>query len=515
VGRFARNSIFGTIAGLLGAFGSVTANIIVARSLGVERTGVVAFAVWIAMVAAAVVDLGIQATLSRYLPELIGADREDEAQQLGHVLFRPLVICSVVMLAAFVAYGQCGSRFRGVATEEAAIWYLVGLSCVLQAFAGFTYGFLKGKQRFDDVALITAISIACQLVGVAIGSGTIGTLGALGGYCLTSVIPALLSIRYAVHGRPLSAETTARIERYALYAWAGTLSSTFVWSRAELFFLQRSTGSIAVGLFTVSVTLANVAAQTPALLTAGLLPYFAQTFGRQALGEAREAYATATRVLALLVFPACCGTAAVLPTALPLIFGQAFDGAVPAATVLVLAAGVSTATSVGTSLLLAMDRSDVTFGAGFFLALLAVIAGLTVIPRYGLMGAALTRAALQLSGVLIGTLFLFFRLNFPFPMSGFLRTLLAAIVSGLAARGCVWLIPQLISLPLAIVIGALVYGMAVRAFGSLSASDARRLRKLSLGLPPTIRNLCELSLRLLSGDNPPAQETAAPLKSTG
>jgi O-antigen/teichoic acid export membrane protein len=500
VGRFARNSIFGTIAGLLGAFGSVTANIIVARSLGVERTGVVAFAVWIAMVAAAVVDLGIQATLSRYLPELIGADREDEAQQLGHVLFRLLVISSAVMLAAFVAWG---SRFRGVAPEEAAIWYLAGLSCVLQAFAGFTYGFLKGKQRFDDVALITAISIPCQLLGVAIGSGTLGALGALGGYCLTGVIPALLSIRYAVGGRSLSAETTARVKRYALYAWAGTLSSTFVWSRAELFFLQRSTGSVAVGLFTVSVTLANVAAQAPALLTAGLLPYFAQTFGRQALGEAREAYATATRVLALLVFPACCGTAAVLPTALPLIFGQAFDGAVPAATVLVLAAGISTATSVGTSLLLAMDRSDVTFGTGFFLALLAVIAGLTVIPRYGLMGAALTRAVLQLSGVLIGTLFLSYRLNFPFPMSGFLRTLIAAIVSGLAARGCLWMIPQLISLPLAIVIGALVYVVAVRAFGSLSASDANRLRQLSLGLPPTIRNLCDLSLQLLSGENLP------------
>lgn len=499
MGRFAHNSIFGTIAGLLGAFGSVAASTIVARCLGVEKTGVVAFAIWAAMVAAAVADLGIQATLARYIPELIATGQEDEAARLGHVLLRPLAISSTLTFGAFIIYAQW-ERFHGVPAAQASIWYLVGLCCVLQAYAGFTYGLLRGMQRFDAVARITAISLVCQLAGVAIGSFAIGTLGALGGYCLGSAVPAILSARYALSGRGLSPETRARVRRYSLYAWAATLSSTLVWSRSELFFLERSTGSAAVGLFSVSVTLANVAAQAPTLLTAGLLPYFAQTFGRQALAEAREAYATATRVLALLVFPACCGMAALLPTVLPLIFGKAFVGAIPAATVLILVTGVSTATSVGTSLLLAMDRSDVTFKAGLSLAVLAIIAGLTVIPAYGLMGAALTRAVLQLLGVVIGTVFLSCRMRFPFPLSGFLRTLLAAVLSGLAARGCLYLAPGWASLPLPIIAGALVYGVAVRVLGALNPADAKRIRELSLSLPLMIRNACEIGLRFLSAE---------------
>jgi O-antigen/teichoic acid export membrane protein len=147
-------------------------------------------------------------------------------------------------------------------------------------------------------------------------------------------------------GGPLAVDIRVRASRYALYAWAGALSSAFVWSRAEVFFLNRSAGSAAVGLFSVGVTLANLASQGPMLLTAGLLPYFAQAFGKGALAEMREAYASATRVLAFLVFPACFGMAAVLPTLLPLLYGRPFAGALPAATILVIGAGIGSVASV-------------------------------------------------------------------------------------------------------------------------------------------------------------------------
>jgi O-antigen/teichoic acid export membrane protein len=52
--------VFGTVAGLLTALSSVFASVIIAHALGVAATGVVAFAMWVAMVAAAVVDLGVQ-----------------------------------------------------------------------------------------------------------------------------------------------------------------------------------------------------------------------------------------------------------------------------------------------------------------------------------------------------------------------------------------------------------------------------------------------------------------------
>src|SRR3982074_1174527 len=84
--QFGRNSAYGTIAGLCTARGSVLGNIIVAPTLGVEGTGVVVFALWMAMLAAAVADLGAQATLARYLPELTLAGRAADGDRLTALL---------------------------------------------------------------------------------------------------------------------------------------------------------------------------------------------------------------------------------------------------------------------------------------------------------------------------------------------------------------------------------------------------------------------------------------------
>ena len=90
--QFSRNSAYGTIAGLCTAIGSVLANVIVAHMLGVEGTGVIVFALWMAMLAAAVTDLGAQATLARYLPELTLAGRAADGDRLTALLRSALLM---------------------------------------------------------------------------------------------------------------------------------------------------------------------------------------------------------------------------------------------------------------------------------------------------------------------------------------------------------------------------------------------------------------------------------------
>jgi O-antigen/teichoic acid export membrane protein len=498
VRQFSRNSAFGSLAGLLTALSSVFASVIVAHALGVAMTGVVAFAMWVAMVSAAIVDLGVQASLARYLPELIAAGNGDAARGLAAILWRWLACSCLVALTGFVGWTawrwQCGS----VSDAAAVKWGLVGLACALQALAGFTFGYLRGMQRFDRLALLTGVYLACQLAGVALGSIYFGATGAVGGYCAGSAVPAALSLRFAMsRGVACPPKLATRVRRYALYAWAGALSGTIVWSRAELFFLERSTGSAAIGLFTVAVTLANLASQGPMLLTAGLLPYFAENFGRSAIGELREGYATATRVLAFLALPACFGLVALLPVLLPLVYGHDFADAVPAATVLVLAAGIAATASVGTTLVMAMDRSDFVFASGLVSALLAIIAGFTVIPAFGLMGAAWSRATIQVVAVLMGGGFVVWRLRFPLPLADLAKLALAAAICGVAARACLMLMPGSRTLPVAIIVGMVSYAAAVRALGALHPRDADRLRILCNVFPPQVSALAGRLIGLL------------------
>jgi O-antigen/teichoic acid export membrane protein len=515
--QFTHNSVFGTVAGLLTALSSVFASVIIAHALGVAATGVVAFAMWIAMVAAAVVDLGVQASLARYLPELAAAGRADAARWLAGMLWRWLAAACFFALAGFVTFALWRWQRGSLSAAEATMWVLVGLTCVLQALTGFTFGYLRGIQRFDRLALLTVAFLACQLGGVAVGAIYFGAAGAVAGYCAGCAVPAALSLRHAKPTGTPCPELGARVRRYALYAWAGALSGTFVWSRAELFFLDRSTGSTAVGLFTVAVTLANLASQGPMLLTAGLLPYFAANFGKGAVGEMKAAYAAATRVLAFLVLPSCFGLAALLPVALPLVYGDAFAGSVPAATLLVLAAGVGATASVGTTLVMAMDRSDFGFVSGLICGGLAIAAGLTVIPAFGLMGAAWSRAVIQVAAVAMGGGFVFWRLRFPLPLSDLARLLLAAAISGAAARGVLTLSNGLVSLLPAITVGAVSYVAAVRLLRALHPEDAERLRTLCAVLPARLRAAAAQAIDLLAPEPGPAAAfvAARPHRSPG
>jgi O-antigen/teichoic acid export membrane protein len=496
--QFTRNSAFGTVAGLLTALASVLASVIVAHALGVAGTGEVAFAMWIAMVAAAVVDLGVQASLARYLPELTAAPRPKAVRQLAGMLWRWLACSCLAAVTVSVGWALYRWRTGQISAAEATMWGLIGLACVLQAFAGFTFGYLRGIQRFDRLAVLTGVFFVSQLAGVALGSVYFGAAGAVAGYCAGSAAPALLSVRYAAPRSPPSPELAPRVRRYALYAWAGALSGTFVWSRVELFFLQHSSGSAAVGLFTVAVTLANLASQGPMLLTAGLLPYFAANFGKGVTDEMKAAYAAATRVLAFIVLPICFGMAGLLPTALPLVYGEAFAGAVPAATVLVLAAGIAATASVGTTLVMAMDRSDFVFVSGAGSAVLAIAAGLVVIPAFGLMGAIWSRAAIQLAAIAMGAGFVLWRLRFPLPIADLARLLVAAAICGLTARAVLALSHDALALIPAIAAGALSYAVAVRLLGALPAADAERLRLLCRAFPERVHAGAERVIGLLA-----------------
>ncbi|MBV9860773.1 MAG: oligosaccharide flippase family protein [Alphaproteobacteria bacterium] len=497
--RFARNSGFGVIAGASTALGSFLMTVIVAHLLGVADTGVFAFALWVVLLVSSLADLGSQASLARYVPELMATGDQEQVSGLVKFLFRPLACGCGVVLIGFVGCVLWMSGGDEVPQHARLIWILVGLACALQPLAAFSYAYLRGMQRFDRVALLTVASFFVQLAGVMTGAVTAGVAGALAGYCTGLLLPAAISWRTLRPGSRFSNGIRARVMRYAFYAWAAGLASSFVWSRIEVFFLQRSVGSEAVGLFTVGLTLSNLATQGPMLLTAGLLPYFAENFGKNAFTKIRDGYATATRMLAFLVLPACFGMAAIMPAALPLIYGQAFAGAVPAATVLVVAAAIGATSSVGANLVNALDRSDFICLSGLLAATLTIAAGLSVIPAFGLMGAAWARAAIQISAVALGCWFVSCRLRCPLPLNDLARLLLAAALCAVAARASLAVLSGAARLPLAILSGIGTYIAAVRGLRALPPADAARLTAFVRRLPAGVQETLSFGLRLVCG----------------
>jgi O-antigen/teichoic acid export membrane protein len=497
---FARNSLFGTIAGLASALGSFSASVVLARILGVEGSGSIAFALWVATSVALVADLGANASLTRYLPELTAVGEIRHAWRLAAFLFRPPALCGGAAFAAFGLYALWDWRSEGPQSGATPVlWLLTGCLCVLQVLGSLTMGFLRGMQRFDRAAQVIVISVIVNIAAVSIGALLFGPIGALGGFCVGSIIPASLALPLVYRDSNIPPALRERVVRYARYAWAAGLASSFVWARVEVFFLQQSGGSEQVGLFTAALTFSSLAVQAPMLLTAGLLPYFSENFGKNAHENIRAGYSTGTRIMGFMAFPACFGLAAITPAAFPLLFGSAFVAAVPAAIVLIVASSFGVVAAVGSNLVWGVDRSDFMFVAGGSGAVLSIVAGLTLIPMFGVMGAAYARALIQIAMVGLGMWFIMHRLHCPAPLRELGQLMIAAAICAASAYVLITLVPGILGIFLAILGGAITYLAAVRLFCALPKSDIIRLHSFSQKLPKLVRGFFQLGLALIFG----------------
>jgi O-antigen/teichoic acid export membrane protein len=485
--RFIRNSLFSTLAGVSAALGGFLCMVIVARVLGVEGTGIVSYVLWIVLLSATVADFGLYATLTRYLPELTARGDLAEAEWLTWRLLRlaaAMAICVSAVFAGIAISMAMGSRrTAGDWQSDPLIWLLIALLVLIQAVANFTVGYLRGMQHFDRVARLAVGAFLLQLACVGLGAVVFGYRGAIAGYLAGSVLQAaaILSVLRGAKGTS-APDTLRRVRRFSLFAWIGAMASTVVWTRLELLFLEAFFGPGAVGLYAAALTFANLAAQGPILLTGAMLPFFSEGFGRGAGAENRsrteKVLGSGTRIIAFFAFPACFGLAALAPLLLPMIYGASFNGAITATMIVVAASGVAAAGAVGSHLIYGHDRSDVIFYVNLGGAALSVVAGLTVLPIFGIEGAAWSRALIHSLLVLAGFWFIVSGLGFSLPFGGLLRLFAAAACAAFAAHGVLASIGGAWGLLPAVVAAAVVYALAVRALRGLDRQDVGYLSKI-------------------------------------
>jgi O-antigen/teichoic acid export membrane protein len=480
-----RNSILGAVGGGFVTGAGFISTVATARILGPEGAGVIAYAAWLVGIALPILDLGIISAVSRYAPELTGRGERAEAEAFSVLLFR-LLVCLLVAggaLCFLIAQSpglslllwkssQSGSSD---ASSSSILWMMVAGWIALQGLATFYTAYLRGTGGFTLAAQLAVVGASLQIFTVLLGAMTYGLLGALLGYVIGQAPLALACLRLLRGVGRLPASVADRVLGYTVYAWAGNITTAFVWSRVEVFYLEQSWGSGSVGIFTAALAVSNLAIQGPMLLTAGLLPHFAGQVGRSEYHDLNKSFQSATRLMAFLVFPACLGGAATAPILLPAIFGAHFEAAIPAAMVLLIAAAINGPSSVATNLVQAKERTDFIFASGLLGAALSILAGLLLVPYYGAMGAAAARATVQVTMVIGGCWFVTRKLGYSLPLAALFRLLAAASV----AAGAAWLVSThfggLVGLALAIGTGAAVYMLGVWILRALPPEDFERL----------------------------------------
>jgi O-antigen/teichoic acid export membrane protein len=510
---FAKNTILGFASGAAVALAGFVGNAITARLLGPDNLGIFAYVVWCVTVASIVSALGIDVVQQRFIPNLRAEGKNDEANGLIGATTRVSMLAVVVGGVALFGYlywpGKgvtegLSETTRIMVVAVAMVWFVCWRLGDLYLFN------LRGEQQFGQLARLSAQSALIKVATMGLGAWLFGIPGALAGYIAGSILPASRVFQLLRNKPSVSKSLRQEVTKFALASWAVGVIGSLVFGRTQVIFLERYTGLGAVGLFAAAVTIAEMAVQLPPLLLSALLPRFSEQHGLGAQDHMARLYRTMTALIALVIVPLCLGLAAIAPVLIPLIFGADFTDAVPASSVLLIAAAVS---SLGVTTLYYLQSVGKT---GLLLisnaiGLVGTIAlGFLLIPSEGLMGAAWSRGVVQVAVVLIETWYVTRRLGVPPPY----RVLGAITLAALAEAGVAYLISielgGTISLVLSITAAILTYLVALRVFAVVRLIDPGIAERLSTQAPERIRPLVSRIMKLLAppakgrADSPPA-----------
>jgi O-antigen/teichoic acid export membrane protein len=476
-----------------GALG-LLASILTARALAPADLGRYAFLVWLAGLLAIALSLGFPTTVTRYTAEAVGARRPGVAGALLGVVVRwqtSLALLTVLALAACALAAPAAWRLPLLMTA---------LSIPSLVLHGSVAAFLSGLQAFRWQAALGVVTLALQLVLFALvatlGGGVAGFLLAhaiANGVGLAAVATLARREGRRVGAWPASPPDTAGDARGEMLRYARTVSAlvvldAVVWQRTEVAFLQMLGTPADVAFYALAFGVAAQVSRIPYHASVVLFPTFPALVGAGRAAELAALHGTAMRYLVLLGAPLAVGLAVTAPALARLLWGPAYA---PAGLVLgLLALGSLPAFAAGASpaVLHALRRQDRLVRQGVVAAAVDVVLALALVPVAGALGAAVANVVAQGLGSVLAIRAAVAVAGAGVPGGALVRILAAAALMGVAAAAPIVTVGGAAGLTAAVLVGGVVYPLALRALRALTREDLDRVRVLAERLPGATRS---------------------------
>ncbi|ENN87806.1 hypothetical protein RHSP_47591 [Rhizobium freirei PRF 81] len=472
VSNLLKSSLISLAATLISLVAGFASSVIAARLLGPAGSGEVAYALWIATSAAALADMGLPQALLRNTGGLSG---DGEAWKiLVRTALRSFMISVSMVGAAILAFAAIIYIQRD--TRHALLWIVTGLLFLSYAFHVFSMAIARGRNRFGQTARTTALGGILQIPLVFAGAWLLGPTGAVIGYVVRYLPQALLLRSYVDRDiKPSHEALQPEMRRYGRHIWLSDLIEILVLSRIEFLFLGLFLSSTSVGYFAAGLGLTGLIEQVMLQISPALIVSFTEAHARNDQRMLNAAYRRVIRIVALVMLPISFGGAAIMPDLLPLIFGDAFDPAIPASATLLAFVWLAGMSVIPWGIIGASGRSVLLLRVQIISGMLMILLLTALVPRMGLQGAALARAAIvTLTFVLLSwTAWRYVQVSVP--VAALAKTMLAAILCAVAAGVGVYSFDGAIAIVTAVPAGVMAYMLAVRFLRLIDPEDVKIL----------------------------------------
>ncbi len=472
-----RSSLINTAAGILSLVAGFGSSVIVARLLGVEASGTVAYALWIMTLATLVSDFGMPQLLLRFIGTIDG-----QYGGLVRAVTRRFALSTGITTIILIAYAIYD--WRQDEHADALIWAATTAMFLSYAYSTMTLGATQGLGEFSRAALYTVIGCLLQLGVIFVGALLWGIPGAMIGHALRH-LPQALALRHYLKG-PGQAENaiTPAMSVYAKNNWISGGLSTILNSRVELAVLGLSFSLTEVGYYAIGMTMTGMVLQLAVYLMASLVPYFSYQSEKGDHASLTLAYQRSARWLTIVLAPICFGGAAIAPVLIPLVFGQSFLPAVDISMVLLAFSLAAALSNIPIRLMLAKEHSGAMLRLSVGWGVISLLLLFAIVPVLGEIGAAWVKGLAGLGATVHNIWYCHSRLKVPFAVSSVARILVSAAACALAAYGCLLWLPNIAGMVLACAAGGVVYPVMLILLNALPVDERHMIVSWSNGRLP-------------------------------
>ncbi len=358
-----------------------------ARTLGADLYGIIAFSAAVLIYLSRVADGGIDLGLGV---------REMAADSQATLALAPAILTARLVISVVLALALGAIALLTLPRPDGAVLATFGLTLI--PVAASTRWIHLGLERTRAVAAARAMGEALMVIIVfsfvrGRGDLLVAPVAQFAGDSLAAVLLLWWVARQGVHLRITFDWTAIRPLAGRAGPLVGSALLGLLIYNSDFLFLRSLRGRAAVGLYAAAYTLVSFLLNMGAAYNMSLLPRLTRTSAVRA--DHHGLYHTATAHVFAVSFPIALGGSLLAAQIVTLVFGTGYGPSVAALRILMWTIPVCLLRDVPVMTLLAWGREDSVLRLTAWAAAIDLALNLLLIPSYGLIGAAIASVATE------------------------------------------------------------------------------------------------------------------------
>ena len=451
--HFSRALVWLTISEIIFNASGYVIHTALGRILGPEDYGRFGIIVTLTTMLIVLIGNGVPTAMSKYLSEVF----EDHPERIRTIKRQAIILQVLIILPVTAIFYLLSPFIAGTILKDASLTSLFRLSSlIIPAFAAasFYFYYYTGLHFFRLQASLKTLRSLARIICI-VGLGYLyGVAGAVSGYIAAPLSIFLIASLYDFFKvRPTLPEkndagfTFTRSELFK-YAWPFTLFLIFyeLVLTADLYFVKALLrDDYLTGLYNAAITAGRIPYFLFYALTIILLPAIAKSKAAKSDAETKSLVTQSLRLMIIILLPMISLLFAYGHEVIQFFYGHRYLDAVPTYQIFLIGSGCLTVFYVFAFALSGAGRVFIPMFGSLFGVVMMSILNLSLIPRYGLTGAAtaVTITSFLLMLIILVALVHEFHISL-LPQAliiSLLSSILIALATTLLPHGLLWFIP--------------------------------------------------------------------------